>query len=75
MAVVMTQPCGSAAGCRWHMAMAEVAASLQVGCVMQRWQVDAYADEPYCDNFRGVCARPLCSTSQAGHDPARAFSV
>ena len=34
--------------------MAEVAAQLLEGCVMQRWQVDAYADEPYCDNFRGV---------------------
>jgi hypothetical protein len=34
--------------------MAEVAAQLPEGSVMQRWQVDAYADEPYCDNFRGV---------------------
>lgn len=34
--------------------MAEVAAQLPEGSVMQRWQVDAYADEPYCDNFRGA---------------------
>jgi hypothetical protein len=49
--------------------MAEVAAKLPEGSVMQRWQVDAYADEPYCDNFRGVGGWPLhrASTSRFGH--------
>lgn len=45
--------------------MAEVTAQLPEGSVMQRWQVDAYADEPYCDNFRGAGIwRPRCASNQ-----------
>lgn len=39
--------------CRWHTAMSAVTAGLPEGVALQRWQIDTYADEPYCENFRG----------------------
>ena len=52
--------------------MAEVAAGLPEGSAVQRWQLDAYADEPYCENFRGVCARHMYGIRQitSGMTPA-----
>lgn len=33
--------------------MDRVRRALPTGTPLDTWQLDAYSDEPYCDNFRG----------------------
>ena len=40
--------------CRWWSATDRVRRALPAGARLDTWQLDAYSDEPYCENFRGV---------------------
>ncbi len=40
--------------CRWWLAMDRVRQALPAGARLDTWQLDAYSDEPYCENFRGA---------------------
>ena len=51
--LLVAQP-GYRAPCRWWGALDQVRPALPDGCQLSTWQLDAYADEPYCQNFRGA---------------------
>ena len=38
---------------RWWSATDRVRQALPTGARLDTWQLDAYSDEPYCENFRG----------------------
>ena len=44
--------------------MSDVQAGLPEGVTLRRWRVDVYADEPYCDNFRGE--RGIAASASSG---------
>jgi len=50
---------------RWVSAVAAVQQSLPASVQLKTWQLDAYSDEPYCQNFRGdpSALRSCCKLS------------
>lgn len=42
---------------RWHSAVSEVVLGLPAGVRLQRWQLDCYDGNSYCDNFREFTKR------------------
>ena len=49
--------------------MDRVRRALPAGARLDTWQLDAYSDEPYCQNFRGASSlsTPSCTCTRALH--------